>query len=46
MGDYGKTVGVIERTRPEVTSRARNLQEHVSVKFRKWPKLVEIVQRV
>ena len=29
IGDSGKTVGVIEKMRPEVTSAARNLPENV-----------------
>ena len=28
MGDFGKTIGVIEEMIPEVTSTARNLQEN------------------
>ena len=29
VGDFGKTVGVIEKMRPKVTSTVRNLQDNV-----------------
>ena len=42
MGDSGKTVGVIEEMRPELTSTDRNLQENLFSSFENGQKWVEI----